>query len=169
VPAKESVEVRLLVPADLDRVLEIEAASFGDPWPRAEFEGGIRSEAPPIVAVCETQLVGYLCSLAAAAETHITNIAVDAAWQKRGIGTLLVKTCIVRAARGSCQWVYLDVRPSNRAARALYERLGFVEIFRRQSYYIRPREDSLVLARPIRPGDVPGMGTGAAGDIRGKR
>ena len=168
-PAKESIEVRLLVPTDLDRVLEIEAASFGDPWPRSEFEGGIRSEAPPIVAVCEAQLVGYLCSLAAATETHITNIAVDAAWQKRGIGTLLVKTCIVHAARGSCRWIYLDVRPSNRAARALYERLGFVEIFRRQSYYIRPREDSLVLARPIRPGDAPGMRTGAAGDIRGKR
>jgi ribosomal-protein-alanine N-acetyltransferase len=45
--------------------------------------------------------------------------------------------------------LYLEVRDSNMAARALYASRGFVEIGRRRDYYRRPREDALVLRLSI--------------------
>jgi ribosomal-protein-alanine N-acetyltransferase len=45
--------------------------------------------------------------------------------------------------------VYLEVRDSNAAARALYLSRGFSEVGRRRSYYRRPVEDAVVMRRPL--------------------
>jgi ribosomal-protein-alanine N-acetyltransferase len=88
-------------------------------------------------------------------EMHITNVAVHIDFRRRGIGRMLLQDTLDFSAQHKCEWIYLDVRPSNVAARTLYERFGFVEIFRRKKYYNNPPEDGLVLARPVdmsRPG-----------------
>lgn len=136
---------------DLVAIEELERATFPDPWPWSAFASEIDGDAPPVVAECGGVLAGYMCRMLGPEELHITNIAVAPAYRRQGIGAALLTDTIEFAVCKGCRWIYLDVRPSNEAARALYERFGFVEIFRRRKYYIRPQEDGLVMARPVEP------------------
>ena len=142
-------ELRPMTIADLDRVLEIEHGSYPDPWPKSAFTDEFETDAPPWVAMVENEIAGFVCRMHGPEEMHITNIAVDARFRRRGIAAQMLAETVAQAAAMGCEWIYLDVRPSNTAARALYEQFGFVELFRRKRYYIRPPEDCLVMARRI--------------------
>ena len=48
--------------------------------------------------------------------------------------------------------LYLEVRDSNAAARALYGSLGFTQVGRRRGYYQHPTEDALLLRRDLAEG-----------------
>lgn len=142
-------ELRAATRRDLDRIAELERATFPDPWSATAFESEIDGDAPPVVAILDGAVAGYICRMLGPEELHITNIAVAPEFRRQGIAAALLADTIDFGAKRGCQWIYLDVRPSNEAARALYVRFGFVEIFRRRKYYIRPQEDGLVLARPV--------------------
>lgn len=144
-----TVTLRPMRMDDLPAVQEIEAASYPDPWPESGFSSELDSTAPPVVAEMSGLTVGYLCRMLGPQEMHITNVAVQSDFRRRGIARRLLQDTIDFAAQQNCVWIYLDVRPSNVAARTLYERFGFVEIFRRKKYYNRPPEDGLVMARPV--------------------
>ena len=49
---------------------------------------------------------------------------------------------------------WLEVRPSNTAAIALYESFGFTERGRRHNYYDLPKEDALILTRDFEEGNA---------------
>lgn len=146
---RKVAELRPMTLADVKRVLEIERESYPDPWPRSAFTDEFDTKVPPRVAVVDGEIAGFVCRMHGPEEMHITNIAVDQRYRRQGIAAQMLAETIAGAARMSCQWIYLDVRPSNRAARALYEQFGFVELFRRKRYYIKPPEDCLVMARRI--------------------
>lgn len=150
-PDGAQVELRAATRADLEAILEIEKGAFHDPWPASAFTSEIDSEAPPVVAVMDGRVVGYLCRMLGPEELHITNLAVEPSCRRRGISRAMLADTIEFAAARACAMIYLDVRPSNVAARSLYDGFGFVEIYRRRKYYIRPQEDGLVLARPVEP------------------
>ena len=150
-PAGASPELRTATRRDLATIEELERATFPDPWPFSAFESEIDSEAPPMLALCDGALAGYICRMLGPEELHITNMAVAPVHRRKGIGAMLLADTLEFAAGKGCRWAYLDVRPSNEAAQRLYEQFGFVEIFRRRKYYIRPQEDGLVMARPVEP------------------
>ncbi|RMD78948.1 MAG: GNAT family N-acetyltransferase, partial [Gammaproteobacteria bacterium] len=68
--------------------------------------------------------------------------------RRRGHGGYLLRRLIQIAGRLGARTLFLEVRPSNAAALALYRRLGFEEVGRRRGYYpaMEGREDALVLA-----------------------
>ncbi len=77
------------------------------------------------------------------------NLAVAAASRRRGVaGRLLATGCAALLAEG-VSLVFLDVRISNVAARALYRRAGFHEVGLHEEYYRRPVEHALVLERRL--------------------
>jgi ribosomal-protein-alanine N-acetyltransferase len=80
-------------------------------------------------------------------EAHLLNIAVASEWQGQGVGRDFLGHMIGVAKAASCQIVYLEVRPSNLAARHLYRKLGFQQIAIRPEYYpaLAGREDALFL------------------------
>ena len=85
---------------------------------------------------------------AAAGEAHLLNVCVRRDRQGIGLGRLFVRYVLKRAQVAGAETMFLEVRPSNKAAVALYESLGFLEVGRRSEYYpgeVR-REDALVLA-----------------------
>ncbi|MGH7311445.1 MAG: ribosomal protein S18-alanine N-acetyltransferase [Candidatus Rokuibacteriota bacterium] len=134
-------------PADLDEVLAIERASFSMPWSRGAFLYEIEQNR---VARCYVtreaeRVVGYICVWEVADEMHITNIAVDPAVRRRGIGRGLLGSVLEDARRRSTRLVVLEVRPSNAEARALYEAFGFQVVGRRRGYYYDTGEDALVM------------------------
>ena len=85
-------------------------------------------------------------------EVHLLNIAVSRAWQGRGLARELLKALYERCHQRHAEALWLEVRPSNTRARALYQREGFVDIGVRKQYYPaeQGREDALVMRREIK-------------------
>jgi ribosomal-protein-alanine N-acetyltransferase len=92
-------------------------------------------------------LCGYGILAVAAGEAHLLNISIDAAWQGRGLGRVLLLHQIDLARSLGARILLLEVRPSNTVARALYESVGFERIAVRRGYYpaAEGREDALLL------------------------
>jgi [ribosomal protein S18]-alanine N-acetyltransferase len=168
------IRVRPMAAADLDRVLAIERASFTMPWTLDTFRGLLRrSDADLFVAemaegqivagdiaagkttageTAGRQVVAYAAVWTVVDQAELGDIAVAAEWRGRGIAKQLMDTVLEHVGRRGVREIFLEVRPSNHEARRLYERYGFVPIGRRKGYYSRPREDALVLRRPVKAG-----------------
>jgi [ribosomal protein S18]-alanine N-acetyltransferase len=102
------------------------------------------AESPTLPEKPESNPLGLLIAHNLDREWELENIAVAPAARKRGIATMLVQELISRAREADGESVFLEVRESNRPARALYEKLGFRQSGRRKAYYQRPLEDALL-------------------------
>ncbi|HET8654863.1 MAG TPA: ribosomal protein S18-alanine N-acetyltransferase [Longimicrobiaceae bacterium] len=141
-----ALRLRTLTPADLDAVLEIERASFTTPWRSSTFEGLLdRTDTDAVAAVVDDRVVGYSFSWTIIDQAELGNVAVAPALRGRGIGRRLVENALQGARKRGAVECFLEVRPSNRAAQALYDALGFETVGRRPHYYSRPVEDALVM------------------------
>lgn len=134
---------------DLDAVLEIERASFLTPWTKRSFLFDLEDNPYSRTFVaCEPdgRIAGYVCAWVLYEELKINNIAVRPDLRGSGAGRGLLRQVLAEGRRAGCQVALLEVRPSNVAARALYEKEGFVQVGRRKNYYREEKEDALVLA-----------------------
>ena len=127
----------------------IEQDVFPDPWSTQDFRDCITRGALFLVAdKGDGQgVAGYVVALNAADEGDILNLAVRPSERRSGLGRDLVQRAIEALAQRGVVHVYLEVRESNAAARALYAAHGFQEVGRRREYYRRPVEDAIVLRR----------------------
>lgn len=147
-----AVTLRPPTNADLDAILEIETASFSDPWSVASFR---RLVEPPCehcrVAELDGRVVGYWIGSRVADEAELANLAVAPTARRSGAGAMLLENFLrhVEADRGTT--VFLEVRVSNAPAILLYQRFGFSELARRKGYYQMPDEDALIMARKPQP------------------
>ena len=164
-PAEPAYLIRQADLQDMDWMVRLDKTCFAsDFWPRSAFQSEFRSDPPPLVAVARGIGVGYVCLMSGPEELHITNLAVDPSHRRLGLGRQLVRAALAEAARRRATQIFLDVRSSNQAARKLYSELGFVELYRRRGYYIRPVEDGLVLARRVETCDG---GSGPGRSLKG--
>lgn len=92
------------------------------------------------------KVVGLVGVWVMAGEAHITTIGVRAAYRKRGIGELLLISAIELALIQNARLVTLEVRASNNAAQALYEKYGFTKVGVRPGYYTDNREDAVIMS-----------------------
>ncbi len=139
--------IRQLREEDLEAVLAIEIASAPHPWTAGIFadelaQGGTRRY---VVALDDERVVGFCGLLLSLDEGHITNIAVDPTLRRRGYAhammLVIVRTAIARSLRA----LTLEVRVSNKAAIALYQRFGFAPGGVRPRYYPDNGEDALIM------------------------
>jgi ribosomal-protein-alanine N-acetyltransferase len=139
-------------------MLEIENASFPAPWHRMSFESELGERTSRSLVVKERRegsadvLVGYIFFRVIEDEMHILTLAVDGAHRRRGLGTLLLTQGRALAWKEGARTAFLEVRPSNSAARKLYEKLGFCVVGRRPRYYMETGEDAIVMAKNLRGG-----------------
>ena len=136
---------------DLDAVLEIELRAYPFPWSRGIFEDCLRAAYPSWVLVEGDAIEGYGVLSVAAGEAHVLNLCVDPKVQGRGHGRRLLHALLHLARGRGAQRLFLEVRPSNRGALALYQAEGFNEIGRRPRYYPAHggREDAIVMAMEL--------------------
>jgi ribosomal-protein-alanine acetyltransferase len=168
--APPSLRYRPASSADLPALAEIERASFSDPWSEDAFssalaldrmlvrvaeQGGEWEAGGPNGAVAGRDggepIAGYVVALVSGAEADIADLAVAPRARRRGIGRSLLDRMLEELASRGVRSVFLEVRESNRAARALYAARGFEAVGRRRGYYRRPTEDALLLMRRIGP------------------
>ena len=137
----------LMAVSDLDQVLEIERASFPTPWTRAAFCYEIEQNKVARCTVLRGRrgIVGYLCLWEIGHEIHVTNLAVHPEWRRRGMARQLLRAALIDGVARGVTLAFLEVRPSNTRALALYESLGFQVIGRRNGYYFDTGEDALVM------------------------
>jgi ribosomal-protein-alanine N-acetyltransferase len=131
---------------DLDEVQAIEQAIYTHPWTRGNFFDSVRAGYDCRIWRLGGELVGYFILLAAAGEAHLLNLSVAARHQRAGHGSALLREALELARRRGAQSLFLEVRPSNLAAQALYARFGLRRIAVRRGYYPARfgREDALV-------------------------
>lgn len=142
------LDIEVMRRRHLRQIMPIEEVVYPRPWStgvfNAELDLARRGERYYIVGTIAGQLVGYAGILFTPDDAHVTNIAVDPEWQRRGIATeLLLELCWKARERG-CQGMSLEVRVSNTAAQALYARFGFVPAGVRRKYYENV-EDAIVM------------------------
>jgi ribosomal-protein-alanine N-acetyltransferase len=127
----------------------IERASFSDPWSVQSFHR-LLTASHAIVTVLELpsgEVAGFTVLLHAADEAELANIAVASPHRGQGFGRTLLAHAIAQAQAVGATAIFLEVRPSNASALALYVAAGFSEVGRRRRYYVSPTEDAIVLAR----------------------
>ena len=133
---------------DLESVTALEAAAYEFPWTLGIFRDCLRAGYECWVLVQADVVIGYAVLSVAASEAHLLNVCIGAGHQGGGHGTRLVRRMIDLARWHHAERMFLEVRPSNTRAIALYDHIGFNEIGRRPNYYParRGREDAIVMA-----------------------
>jgi ribosomal-protein-alanine N-acetyltransferase len=153
--------------ADLDAVVMIERVSFSDPpWSRRSFASLLDDARVRFTVACApaaggdavvgdavgdvvvggvADVVGYVVIWLVADEAELANLAVAPGRRRQGIGRYLLDSAMGEALVGGATSLYLEVRESNVAARALYGGRGFLAVGRRPAYYRNPTEDALLL------------------------
>jgi ribosomal-protein-alanine N-acetyltransferase len=136
-----------MIIADLPRVLAIERESFASPWTEDNFRHEIESNplAWNLVAERGGELAGFVCAYLVADELMINDIAVETTQRRSGIGRALLRQLLDGARARGCRRATLEVRPTNAAARRLYEDFGFTVVGHRRGYYADTGEDALLM------------------------
>jgi ribosomal-protein-alanine N-acetyltransferase len=143
--------LRPMAAADLDAVESIEQNVYSHPWTRGNFADSIEAGYQCWILEHAGCIAGYCVVMIAAGEAHLLNLSIAAPLQRRGLGSELLAFVIRMARELGAATVYLEVRISNTAGRALYARHGFAEIGRRRDYYPHHdgREDAVTMERKL--------------------
>ena len=153
--------------ADLDAVLEIEAISHLHPWTKGNFSDSlaaghwaycIRPQVDQAIKgsyLDPAVLWAYCIFFPAVDELHLLNITVSPKLRQLGLACRMMAAIEGVAAQQNMPRIILEVRPSNIAAVALYQKLGYKQIGIRKNYYpadpqLGTREDALVMAKSIK-------------------
>lgn len=136
---------------DIGAVTAIESRIYPFPWTRGNFADSLRSGYSAWVLKEGGTLIGYALMMLVQDEVQLLNIGIAPEHQGLGLGSALLQHLCLVARRYGATRMFLEVRPSNVAALALYRHHGFVEIGVRRGYYPMNdgREDALVLAREL--------------------
>ncbi|NOT83461.1 MAG: ribosomal protein S18-alanine N-acetyltransferase [Methylococcaceae bacterium] len=142
------MRLRKMRSGDLPEVMAIENANYQFPWCEAIFQDCLRVNYSCWVCVEDGKILGFSIVSIAVGEAHILNINVHPDEQKQGVGRKMLLNMIEVARKKNAETIFLEVRPSNLGAIALYDSMGFNEIGIRKGYYQAQngREDALMLA-----------------------
>jgi ribosomal-protein-alanine N-acetyltransferase len=140
------LEIARLEFGHLDQIELIERSSYPLPWSRAMFAGElVKSSTISLGAFGQGRLIGYLIVSRYVDAWHVMNVAVDISWRRRGVATQLLEELFALTEDVAERGYTLEVRPSNRSAINLYEKLGFEARGVRRGYYLDDHEDALIM------------------------
>jgi [ribosomal protein S18]-alanine N-acetyltransferase len=145
--------LRTMTTADLDAVLQLEAALFGEEaWSREMLNGELSQQPASrnyLVAEEAGGLSGYAGLLTAGGQADILTIAVATSRWGHGIGSALLAAQLAEARRRGCTEMFLEVRADNTRAQRLYKWWGFTEIGVRRGYYQPSNTDAIGMRRDL--------------------
>ncbi|MCI5958670.1 MAG: ribosomal protein S18-alanine N-acetyltransferase [Lachnospiraceae bacterium] len=140
------IMIRKMTMDDLDTVVEIEKECFSVPWSKQGFMDALqKTDAYYIVAVTDDRVVGYCGAYGVCDEADINQVAVTGNYRRSGIGERMVRQLLDGLKERGYLYTTLEVRKSNTAAIALYEKLGFVSEGIRKNFYEKPTEDAVIM------------------------
>lgn len=144
----ENVTIRRMGKEDIDQVIAIEEKAYGaHHWSKDSFLQEINNDLAWYYSLLnrDNQLVAYAGTWHILEEAHITNIAVDVNHRRKGYGEALLKHILDDCYKEMIKYLTLEVRTSNKAAIALYEKYGFTSFGIRKKYYQDNNEDAIIM------------------------
>lgn len=149
--AESPVTIRDMAHDDLAIVSDIERRSYEFPWSHGVFRDCLLAGYRSSVLIRDDRVAGYGILSIAAGEAHILNLCVEPEFRSMGYGERLLDRMLAQARSASVREVFLEVRPSNKTALALYRKRGFFLVANRPAYYQshQGREDAAVLAKKL--------------------
>ena len=153
--AEPPPSIRVMVHDDLKQTSDIERRSYDFPWSHGVFRDCMLAGYNCIVIERVDLVVGYAILSVAAGEAHILNLCVDPNYRHLRYGERLLDEVLLRARRADVKQIFLEVRPSNTAALALYKKKDFHQVTQRPAYYQAKdgREDAAVLCKVLNKKD----------------
>ena len=140
------IVIRTMSERDSSAVWELEKKCFSVPWSEESIRAMFSEKGYwNLTARDDGSLVGYIGMKAVLDEADITNVAVDPDRRRQGIGKMLLRGLLAKAGDMGIRRIFLEVRVSNTAARALYEQAGFRTVDVRKNYYEKPKEDAYIM------------------------
>jgi ribosomal-protein-alanine N-acetyltransferase len=132
-------------------LLAIENSSFASPWDAGSFSSEIDRDISHFwVHTIDDVLAGYICFWIFAGEVHLLNIAVRMDCRRKGVARELLSKMFDVGKREGAETAWLEVRPSNLAAKSLYKKSGFREVGRRPRYYADTSEDAIIMSMELK-------------------
>lgn len=143
--------ISLLTRSDLAAAFAIEQRSHAFPWSEKTFASNQGERYLNFRLDVGDAMAAFAITQVVLDEATLFNIAVDPVFQRQGLGRMLLGHLIRELEARDVFTLWLEVRASNLAARALYESLGFNEATIRHNYYPTAggREDAIVMALPL--------------------
>lgn len=140
-------EIRRMSEDDYMKAAAIEAECFSDrPWTAEQFHEELSLDfSRTFLAYQDEEAAGFVNMWLTPPMAVINNIAVLGKYRRRGIASELINAALSEC--GGCSSLTLEVRVSNEAAIALYERFGFSQVGRRRDFYEDPREDAFIMTK----------------------
>ncbi len=130
------------------QVAELEKICFSDPWSENSVASELKNPLSCwLVAEEDGVAAGYIGSQTVMDESDMMNVAVHPDHRRKGIAQALVNELVEALKKRESHCLTLEVRASNEPAKALYEKLGFVQVGLRKNYYRNPKEDALILRK----------------------
>jgi [ribosomal protein S18]-alanine N-acetyltransferase len=152
-PSALSPLIREMRQSDVPRVAALERQAYDFPWSQGIFRDCLLAGYTSVVVEHRGEVIGYamMSVAAAAAEAHLLNLCVASDRRREGYGSALLDLLMQRALQAGAERIYLEVRPSNKAALALYEREGFEQVGLRKHYYRAKSgsEDAVIFVRQL--------------------
>lgn len=132
--------------SDVSSIAEIEKATFSTPWSENAIKESMDSGTCFYVARTSGLIVGYMGISKICGEGYVTNIAVLPEYRRMGIGEKILRH-VIDSSKDGLEFISLEVRASNTAAIALYEKLGFQNVGLRKKFYTNPVEDAIIMTK----------------------
>lgn len=142
------VYINPLTYEDVQRVSEIEAASYGPHhWSKDSFYSEINNKVAKYYTarISTGEIVGYAGVWHIVDEAHITTIAVHPDSLRKHFGEALIVKILEDCYNEFIKYITLEVRVSNIPAIKLYEKYGFKSLGTRKGYYQDNNEDALIM------------------------
>ena len=130
------------------QVAELEAICFRDPWSEKSVASELINPLSLwLVALDGERVAGYVGSQSVMGESDMMNVAVHPDYRRQGIAEKLCVALVNALKEKGNHCLTLEVRASNEPAKALYVKLGFVQVGLRKDYYRNPKEDAWILRK----------------------
>jgi ribosomal-protein-alanine N-acetyltransferase len=132
----------------LDEVVAIERRAYDHPWTRGNFTDSIRSGYQAQLLCAGGSVLGYFVAMKGVDEVHLLNITVAPEMQHQGWGRVMLDALALWSRTQGAQWLWLEVRTTNKRAQELYRRYGYRRVGERRNYYpaTHGREDAIVMS-----------------------
>ncbi len=139
--------IRIMRDIDVPAVLLVEKDSYEFPWSAGNFIDSIHAGYSAWVYEVGGEVIGHMVMMVALDEAHLLNITIAPNWRRQGLGQIFLEHAMKVARQKFCRVLFLEVRPSNGPAIAMYEKQGFEAFALRKAYYPAEtgREDALVM------------------------
>ena len=136
-------QIGILGSEHIPDVAEIERLCFSEPWSEKSLVILTDENNFGVVATLDGQTVAYGGMTCVLDEGAVTNIATHPNHRRQGLGRRILRELLSEAQKRGVHTVFLEVRESNDAARALYLSEGFYECGIRKNFYRRPTENAV--------------------------